>query len=87
MIQKCWSESPKDRPTFSEIEETLKSSTFLKNFDEEADIFQDYCMFVDKFDKMIEDLDEEELDKLIKTQKNRFQPKNFNYFYPLEKLM
>lgn len=70
----------------------LKSEHFLEGLEEDdnsidTNTFLDYCDFVDAFDETIEGLSKEELNKISGKKEERFQPKNFNYFYPLEKPM
>lgn len=77
LIEKCWCECPKDRPTFSEIVDMLKSEHFLEGLEEDdnsidTNTFLDYCDFVDAFDETIEGLSKEELNK-ISGKKEEFQ--------------
>ena len=79
LIEKCWSQNPKERPTFDEIVFELKNNDEFFNFDDfNKEEFQNYVKFIDESPKSFQtDKKFEELDELIKEKSHLFDKKKF----------
>lgn len=72
LIERCWSQEPKDRPTFNEIVEELKTAKFINEKIEKED-FQRYLNFVENYQSTFNTCKIIKIDKTLNSINNKFR--------------
>lgn len=95
LIESCWNEDPKERPTFKEIVEKLKDFDFLENLkeyldpdidpDEFTEDFQSYVDYIDDYNATFNSENAIRIEKYLNSNPiSVFEEHYANYYYPLK---
>ena len=80
LIERCWSENPKDRPTFSSILKELRTNNEFINDSIDSSEYEQYIKYIDEFPITFEqDRRNSQLDDIMKTNLSTFSDYDINF--------